>query len=215
MDIAQASAFAQKNDLDIDDWLELTEVAIGQFGAYRIDSSGVFFHPNEKSEEHGWSAEQIKAAGPTYAVDKNVKPSSLALSQATPVLAKAQSQKQMRQDNKSNLTFPCTPQELVDFFDTDVSGDLYGCLPENFRAAVGNPQSILQARNTKILSTCADLGFNALAIPHGGKRTIKEKCLNQTAVRFTDSTFDSAWKEASKLGLVRVENRDAYARRPK
>ncbi|MDF5892383.1 hypothetical protein P4A93_12170 [Pseudomonas syringae pv. syringae] len=215
MDAHKALDFAQKHDLDLDDWLELTEIPIGQFGAYRIDSAGVFFHPNETSEEHGWNAEQVKSAGSVYEMGKNVQPASLGLSQAKQVLAKAQNQKQMRQDNKSRLTFPCTPQELVDFFDTDVSGDLFGCLPEDFRAAVGRSPSIHQRRITKILSVCAELGFAAMAIPHSGKSAIKQKCLPIVALRFTESTFEDTWKKARKLDLVCLENRDAYAHRPK
>ncbi|NAT22346.1 hypothetical protein [Pseudomonas syringae] len=108
MDAHKALDFAQKHDLDVDDWLELTEIPIGQFGAYRIDSAGVFFHPNEKSEEHGWNAEQVKSVGSVYEMGKNVQPASLGLSQAKQVLAKAQNQKQIsgRRPVESTPDFP-------------------------------------------------------------------------------------------------------------
>ncbi|MDU8430215.1 hypothetical protein RYA99_16180 [Pseudomonas syringae pv. actinidifoliorum] len=52
MDAHKALDFAQKHDLDVDDWLELTEIPIGQFGAYRIDSAGVF--PSQREIRRAW-----------------------------------------------------------------------------------------------------------------------------------------------------------------
>ncbi|SNX60693.1 hypothetical protein SAMN06296273_2163 [Nitrosomonas ureae] len=53
------------------------------------------------------------------------------------------------------------------------------------------------------------LEYPLMSIPYGGKKKIKDTCLKNFSL-FTDSSFDHAWKEAKRKGLIEVENIDSY-----
>ncbi|WP_286974326.1 hypothetical protein [Pseudomonas sp.] len=129
MDNKRATELASQQCLQITDWLEITNIGLGQFGAYKIESTGVYFHPNESSDNHGWSDEQIEETGSSYTVDENTKSVLL-------VKPRAANHGQMLTDNNSRIEFPCTPRQLLDFIEGNVSGCLFGCLPETFVSAV-------------------------------------------------------------------------------
>lgn len=54
-----------------------------------------------------------------------------------------------------------------------------------------------------ILSALSDLDFDKDAVPRGGKKKAKAYCIERN--KLTNSTFDAAWKKASKAGLIRHE----------
>jgi hypothetical protein len=73
--------------------------------------------------------------------------------------------------------------------------------------------SLTDIRVAAILQTAANLGYKPMAIEYGGKAAIKSECLEKMAGaphRFTDSTFDAAWKIAAKRKLVEVEDSEVY-----
>lgn len=60
-----------------------------------------------------------------------------------------------------------------------------------------------------IIKQANKLEYPLLSIPYGGKRKIKDACLNDLNL-FTDAGFDHAWKEARKKGLIEVDNVASY-----
>lgn len=63
-----------------------------------------------------------------------------------------------------------------------------------------------------ILAHGKSLGYDIQSIPRGGKRAIKELCLNDTK-KFTESSFNDAWKKAASKKLLRVQNAEIYGKR--
>ena len=73
--------------------------------------------------------------------------------------------------------------------------------------------SLTDTRVAAIVETAKKLGYKPMAIEYGGKAAIKSQCLEKMAGaphRFTDSTFDAAWKIAAKRKLVEVEDSEMY-----
>lgn len=73
--------------------------------------------------------------------------------------------------------------------------------------------SLTEIRVTAIVQAATELGYMPMAIKYGGKAAIKSECLEKMAGaphRFTDSTFDTAWKVAAKRKLVEVEDSEMY-----
>jgi hypothetical protein len=60
-----------------------------------------------------------------------------------------------------------------------------------------------------ILKTAKNLNFDLLKIPEGGKAKIKTECLRNTGL-FTDSGFNHAWKEANKLKVISMQDKEKY-----
>lgn len=73
-------------------------------------------------------------------------------------------------------------------------------------------QRIIDKRVNVIVETAKEFEFYLQSIPYGGKKKIKEKCLND-AMLFTESTFDKAWQEAVRQSLVKVKNAESYRKR--
>lgn len=71
---------------------------------------------------------------------------------------------------------------------------------------------IIDNRVNAIVKQATVLEYDLQSIPYGGKKKIKDKCLNDARL-FTESTFDKAWQEASRQGLVKVENVENYRKR--
>jgi len=69
--------------------------------------------------------------------------------------------------------------------------------------------SINDRRIAYIMKVIKSEDFDAFNIPYGGKKKIKNICLNEQQL-FTDSTFDKAWKVAKKTGLIELENEEDY-----
>jgi hypothetical protein len=59
------------------------------------------------------------------------------------------------------------------------------------------------SRIATILSALLENGFDKDAVRRGGKKAAKAHCIKHNLL--TDSTFEAAWKKASKAGLVRHE----------
>ncbi|WP_437882095.1 hypothetical protein [Pseudomonas sp. LRF_L74] len=129
MDEGLAHTLAATRQLELQEWLNITDVGPGAHNAYLITTDGVFFHPNENAEKHGWSEEQIQEASSEYALGHK----SRTFSKST---SRAQVASRMLIESQHQLLFPCTPKALIDFIDGDVTGDLFGCLPDTFRKAV-------------------------------------------------------------------------------
>lgn len=77
--------------------------------------------------------------------------------------------------------------------------------------AVGSDEidrsTIVSRRIDAIMIAINAKGWNAQAIPDGGKAALKEICLKQAQL-FTTSTFDAAWKKAA----VRMESHATYTK---
>jgi len=98
---------AIKSGLRLEDWIEITGIVpTGDNGSF-----GMYFISPDAISFKGWNAEHINAS-PVY------------------------DQPDMHRQNQHRLVFPCTPQELVNFIDSDVSGDLFDSLTDDFRASV-------------------------------------------------------------------------------
>ncbi|MCA0187497.1 MAG: hypothetical protein LCH90_16175, partial [Proteobacteria bacterium] len=65
-----------------------------------------------------------------------------------------------------------------------------------------------------IVECARSCGYEPLLIPRGGKKQIKERCLQETKL-FTDSAFDDAWKQAIQETppRIRMKDHDMYGRR--
>ncbi|MGV8864758.1 MAG: hypothetical protein ACOH2T_26790 [Pseudomonas sp.] len=211
MDIKRIRELINGPALDLADWIEITKISVGLWGSYKVMPEGVFFHPNGEWSEPGWRYDQLKSAAPTYDIDRETKMVT------GMVLSKEQVATQVSKENRKKLLFPCTAKELIEFVsqENDICGSLFGCLPEGFLECVEAPLGPQEERTQAFLSYCAELNYPPLAIPYGGKGEIKKKCLAGKHGGFTPDTFLKSWKQASKDGFVRVENRDLYARRQK
>ncbi|MBP6367219.1 MAG: hypothetical protein KBA82_04500 [Nitrosomonas sp.] len=81
----------------------------------------------------------------------------------------------------------------------------------------GTPEKIGETNTEKrrkkqiaaIIKQANELEYPLLSIPYGGKKKIKDACLKDLRL-FTDASFDHAWKEAKKKGLIEVDNIDSY-----
>lgn len=62
-----------------------------------------------------------------------------------------------------------------------------------------------------ILAVLAHLHINPLCIPRGQKKRVMVECLKHQKV-FTESTFEAAWKQASRRRHLCAENRDKYTK---
>ena len=60
-----------------------------------------------------------------------------------------------------------------------------------------------------ILDAIKKLSYDTLGIPFGGKRKIRGECL-RLHQQFTPASFEHAWREAKKRGLVQVQNIERY-----
>lgn len=137
MDAKRAAELAEKTELNFDDWLEITgvDVSVGgkrSLGLYSVALDGVRFHPNRESKKPGWNGEQIEEVM-FLARDGE----------------RGKAQQQCKEENASQLTFPCTPRALVGFaLEHDVSGDLHGLLPGPFIAAVYRAEAQRERRSS-------------------------------------------------------------------
>ena len=118
-------------------------------------------------------------------------------------------QPDMLAENEHCLSFPCTPQQLLDFVRSDVSGCL-GSLEHPVEALVSNKPTLLEERIGKILAACRQLGYDPLNIPYAGKPAIKEICLRAPKL-FTEETFRKAYSKASTTSQIRHSGREKYA----
>lgn len=79
-------------------------------------------------------------------------------------------------------------------------------------------QELVEISSTKddrisaIVKTATNLGFNPTEIPYGGKKKIRDECL-QDAKLFTGSTFDKAWQQARDADKIDVVNSEIYRKR--
>lgn len=71
---------------------------------------------------------------------------------------------------------------------------------------------IVSTRIAAIVETARRLEYDPKCVAYGGKAAIKREC-TKNAKLFTDSTFDDAWKAASKAGLITVDNVETYRKR--
>ncbi len=62
-----------------------------------------------------------------------------------------------------------------------------------------------------VLQVIQKLGYDSLNIPYGGRRKIKNECL-ENAPLFTSDGFDHCWDEGNDRGLWAVVNKAAYAK---
>lgn len=62
-----------------------------------------------------------------------------------------------------------------------------------------------------ILENIRSLELDPMCIPRDQKMIVRRVCLNHRKV-FTVSTFDAAWKEASKGRQLSTQNRDEYTK---
>jgi len=77
---------------------------------------------------------------------------------------------------------------------------------------IGEPkQKSIDQRVNAIVKTAKTFKFDLQSIPYGGKRKIKDKCLNDRRL-FSDSTFEKAWQEAKRQGLIEIENAEMYTK---
>lgn len=75
----------------------------------------------------------------------------------------------------------------------------------------GKEGGTLRARRIAFLvATAKALGYDPMAIPTGGKQSIKNACLSLPSL-FTEASFDHAWKAAG--GHVRMADHAHFARR--
>ena len=92
---------------------------------------------------------------------------------------------------------------------------LFGPINEALSEAkeIGKPkQQLKDKRVTMIVETAKAFEYDLQSIPYGGKRKIKDKCLDNTRL-FTDSTFEKAWQVAKRRGLIEVESAEIYRNR--
>jgi len=66
-------------------------------------------------------------------------------------------------------------------------------------------------RVSVIVETAKAFEYDLQSIPYGGKKKIKDKCLDNARL-FTDSTFEKAWQEAKRRKLIEVVNVETYRR---
>lgn len=64
-------------------------------------------------------------------------------------------------------------------------------------------------QHQQILDEIAALVFDPMAIPDGGKASIKKMCLTYKTL-FTDASFDHAWKDGLKRGIFRMKNHKSF-----
>lgn len=62
-----------------------------------------------------------------------------------------------------------------------------------------------------IVKTAKAFEYDLQSIPYGGKKKIKDKCLDDAKL-FTDATFEKVWQEAKRRKLIEVENVETYRR---
>lgn len=65
-----------------------------------------------------------------------------------------------------------------------------------------------------IVNCVAALGYEQLAIPNGGKKTLMKKCKEKNPELFGagDDPFKDAWKQAVKENRIRMKNHEKYSR---
>jgi len=96
----------------------------------------------------------------------------------------------------------------ADRFENLLSGPINDTQSE--AKVIGEPKlKRIDQRVNAIVKTAKAFEFDLQSIPYGGKRKIKDKCLNDVRL-FTDSTFDKAWQKAKRQGLIEVENAEKY-----
>jgi len=71
------------------------------------------------------------------------------------------------------------------------------------------PKKVQDARIEAILLVLRRQKLDPMCVPKGWKTRVKDECLNYPKL-FSDSTFDSAWKEASKSRQLRADRHDQY-----
>lgn len=134
------------------------------------------------------------------------------------------------------LRFPCSLAQLQDLLEDQ---GVYGCIdpfdmaewllsmsatnPEsgivstageleeiNSPRAVEIKESVVEPRIRLILRTIEAANWDPLDIPLGGKAAIKEELLEYPGCEMNEETFRTAWREASKRGLVRIHQREKF-----
>lgn len=83
------------------------------------------------------------------------------------------------------------------------------CQHQEIEAPGTLPKKMQDARIETILSVLSRQKIDPMCVPKGWKTRVKDECLHNSKL-FTDSTFDSAWKEASKSRQLRADRRDQY-----
>jgi len=73
------------------------------------------------------------------------------------------------------------------------------------------PEKVQDFRIKAIMSALVHEKIDPMCVPRGSKKVVNAHCLTHFKP-FTDSTFNSAWKEASKRGQLRAENHDQYTK---
>ena len=94
------------------------------------------------------------------------------------------------------------PDELARLLESEEPGDANS-------DSTSDVPSKMERRVRSIQQVISQLDLNKLEIPTGGKQRIKEACLNDHQL-FTGSTFDTAWKEARRRGLVKMADHDKF-----
>lgn len=128
--------------------------------------------------------------------------------------APAWQQPDMLAENEHRLSFPCTPQEFLDFVRDDVSGCL-AQLEQLADALISTKPDITEERIKVILAACGRLGYDPLSIPYAGKIAIKNICLDTPGLYFTEETFKKAYSKASTTKRIRHSGREKYTGRGK
>ncbi|MEM5293529.1 hypothetical protein VSR82_04180 [Burkholderia sp. JPY481] len=83
-------------------------------------------------------------------------------------------------------------------------------------SGIGDARLSRRERQIRAIERAADaLDYQRNAIPTGGKKAIRERCKSEDVALFGtgDSSFNEAWKEASKAGRVSIRDREKFARR--
>lgn len=178
------TALARKSKLGLADWIRITGIAPESAGVW-----GRYRVAPEAIIFIGWTEEFIREHTPLDQAD-------------------------IRDKSEHRLAFPCTPRELVKFFDGDLYGD-FGCLPDEFRAAVAAKIPISRVRSEEIRLKCIEEGFPLMEITTGGKSIVRRALLAESPRLFSASTFKEAWQVALDEGLVRMKDSEKYSARGK
>lgn len=73
------------------------------------------------------------------------------------------------------------------------------------------PLGVMKERVEKLLAAVAAMGVDPKNVPYNAKRKIKFLCMKDPDV-FSSGTFDKAWKDASKEGLLRHVNQHVFTK---
>lgn len=179
-------SLAYKSNLDLAAWIVITGLKSDDRGR-----CGYYTVSKEMIEFIGWEENDINGRPEYEQVD-------------------------MLQQNNARLVFPCTPKQLIQFIDNDVSGCL-GVVPEAFREAVNKPMTDTERRIDQIVKMAIKKYPSPLEIPAGGKTAIRKELERENPAlfgKFGLSSFNALWVEAStKRGLVRMADSEKFSKR--